>query len=373
MKIIIKKDKFVNSLKLINNVIDHNSYNPILTAIEIEVMEKNIIIIGTNGNTNYKEVISEDFIVEKIGKILIKAKILFNILSKIDENEITIEKIDENITEIKTSSYSCNINLFDTSSFPIIEFKYDEWEQISFSKNDISNILFKISPFAVVNFDNKMNILNGVNFAILENNCIEVLATDSYKLGFLRIESKLNLNLNFTINTDILKIIGDIIQTKNSGLVELFIKNKNAIFKIGSILISFSLFTNEYPNVKNILFKEQKNYLTLNNKEISKALSRGSLFSTTNHHPVASLKIIDNKINVDFSLEELGNSHEEITIIERNNDNFNYKFNQQYLLQILNTISDKEISFKYNNENQPIIITSSNKNYFNLILPIKNN
>ncbi|MCQ2747829.1 MAG: hypothetical protein MJ223_00910 [Mycoplasmoidaceae bacterium] len=123
MKFVVKKSLLVNSLKNINNLIDSNNLNPTLSAVHIKSVDNKLLLVATNGSSSYQELIS-DVKIEQPGDILVKAKFLYNYVTKLDQENITINQIDEKILQINTPKSSSEIILIDDSSFPIIDFEY---------------------------------------------------------------------------------------------------------------------------------------------------------------------------------------------------------------------------------------------------------
>ncbi|MCQ2956380.1 MAG: hypothetical protein MJ233_00455 [Mycoplasmoidaceae bacterium] len=124
MKFTIKKNVLVDCLKNINSLIDSNNLNPNLSAVHIKTQDNKLMFIATNGSSSYQQTISEAEI-KTPGDILVKAKLLYNYISKIDQPTITINQIDERILQINTPKSSSEINLIDDSSFPILDFSFD--------------------------------------------------------------------------------------------------------------------------------------------------------------------------------------------------------------------------------------------------------
>ncbi|MCQ3907438.1 MAG: hypothetical protein MJ219_01445 [Mycoplasmoidaceae bacterium] len=124
MKFTIKKNIILDCLKNINTLIDTTNVNPTLSAVHIKADQNKLIFIATNGSAKYQQTIKEVKITDG-GDILVEAKLLYSYISKINQEDITINQIDEKILQIHTQKFSCEINLIDDSSFPILTFEYE--------------------------------------------------------------------------------------------------------------------------------------------------------------------------------------------------------------------------------------------------------
>jgi DNA polymerase-3 subunit beta len=124
MKFTIDKTKFLNLLKLPTNIVDNSNINPVLTGILIECKNKKLTVISSNNNLSIHAQ-CEDADILKEGKILIRGKLLFNIVSKLKESNVSFEVIDNSIIRISTNKFSSDINLLDDVGYPSINFNYD--------------------------------------------------------------------------------------------------------------------------------------------------------------------------------------------------------------------------------------------------------
>ena len=100
---------------------NENDINLILSSIHFKVENNIVILTATNGNNSFRQTI-KDVKTNEDGSFLVKAKFIFNIVSKIEEKEIEFNQIDSNILQIITTNFSCVINLIEKYSFPLIDF-----------------------------------------------------------------------------------------------------------------------------------------------------------------------------------------------------------------------------------------------------------
>ena len=124
MKFVIKKKIIFEALKNVSTIVSNeNDINLIFSSVYFKVGNNSITLIATNGNNSFKQVIKE-VKVEEDGFFLVKAKFIFSIVAKIEESVIEFNQIDNNILQIKTSNFSCVLNLIEKYSFPLIDFDY---------------------------------------------------------------------------------------------------------------------------------------------------------------------------------------------------------------------------------------------------------
>lgn len=369
MKFVIKKNILVDCLKNINSLIDSNNLNPTLSAVHIKSKDGKLYFIATNGAASYQQIIS-DVKIEKPGDILVKAKLLYSYISKIDQEEITINQIDDRILQINTPSSYSEINLIDDSSFPILDFSFENWKKITISYDTLLNISQRIKPFVSSPFSNTNLATSGISFNPVDEKQMECVSSDSLRMAYYKFDYSGD-GVKFVIEPKAIDMAVEILTTTKNKSIDLYLSEKECILNINDTLIKFSLFKNTYPNIINAILSSQKHSFTLKLNDLANSLNRGSVFVATEKRPIANFKIENKKLNIKFISSETGNSSEEITLSECNVDNFEVKLNQKLLLSLINTIKAENITFSFNNSNSPIIISSDNPYFLNLIVPLR--
>src|SRR5699024_737236 len=103
MKIILKKDNLLNSIKAVKGVVGSKGAYPILSAILIETIAMDKIkVSATDLNLSIVYTTSAD--VQKEGKIAVNAKVMEEVITKLPDNkDILIELNEEtNVLIIKS-------------------------------------------------------------------------------------------------------------------------------------------------------------------------------------------------------------------------------------------------------------------------------
>lgn len=368
MEIIIEKQEFSKALKNINDLVS-NCNTPILSCVYINTENDKLFLTATNGTSSYKQEI-KNIQIKKQGNVLVNANLLYNIISKINQIEILIQQIDDNILQIKTPTFSCEINLNDSLAFPKILFDCNNSKKIILTKDTVNNIKDKILPFTTNLFNNTYNITSGIYFHAINNKQMECVASDSFKMGYYKFDYEGDA-YNFIIGKDVINFASSILISSNSKTIEMLFNNQNCILKIDNILMSFALFDNAYPNIIPTILSPQKYKFSLKLNDLVNALNIGSTFVSKERKPEVVFNLVGDKLNVKFMSAETGNSFEQIPIFDANTDKFSVKFNQKYFTELLKTVKSENISFNFTEYNRMLIISSDNPYFLNLILPIR--
>lgn len=371
MKFTIAKKIIFEALKNANTIVgNENNINLVFSSILFKIDKNTISLTTTNGNDSFKQVINEAKI-EAEGTFLIKARFIFNIVAKIEEKEIEFSQVDANILQIKTINFSCMINLIENYSFPVIDFNCLNWKKIILKKDNIDNIVKKLIMFLPTTYDDRFNCINGILFNCLDNNYLECITTNRVVVGYYKFKY-LGDKIKFVIDAQSIKVVSDIFLNQSNTDVEVYTNDKKVIFKFSDISLSFSLYDNNYPQIVDKILAKQNYHFTIETNKLLKALNRGSLFVTSDTKPIADFVVSDTTLNVKFNSIEIGNSFEEIKFIEKNIGFIEIKLNQKMISQIISTIDSPLVTFNCNGKNSPIIITTENKDFVNLIMPFSN-
>jgi DNA polymerase-3 subunit beta len=126
MKFTIEKSIFTQTLKSSVGILDAIITNPIMDCVLLEAVNNQLIITSSNNSASLKNTIQTGIKVEKEGKALVKGRIIYNIVSKLKEKELSLEIIDSSILRINTATFSSDINVLDFFSYPNINFDYTD-------------------------------------------------------------------------------------------------------------------------------------------------------------------------------------------------------------------------------------------------------
>lgn len=367
MKFTIKKSLLVDCLKNINNLINTNNLNPLLSNVHIKTSDNKLIFIATNGSSCYQQIISDVQIKEQ-GDILVKSKLLYNYVSKFDQENITINQIDDKILQINTPKSTCEINLIDDSSFPILNFEFNNWKKITLTYDTLLNISQRIKPFVCNSYTNTNPATNGILFNPIDEKQYECISSDSFRMAYYKFNFEGD-PIKFIIEPKAIDMAVDILSNKKIKTVDIYLSEKECVLKIEDILIKFSLYKDTYPNIIKVILTKQKYSFTVKLNDLFNSLNRGSVFVGNEQRPMANFKIENNKLTIKFISNETGNSFEEIDLIKSNVESFEARLNQKLLISLLGTINTETITFNFNGPNSPIVLSSDNPYFLNLILP----
>ena len=377
MKFIIEKNELLNVLKFCEKIINvkYNS-NPILNNIVLDITNDHCKCICSNGVISGQYNIEKDKIsIEKNGKICLKNKILLDIISKIPEEQISFEKIENTVVAIKTNSFNSEINIQNEENYPKINFLFDNLEKIDIS-NEVINEIYKKNNSCVFNDFNQPKPINGIYFSTeLEDNFLTSLSTDTFRLAYLKTPINTNLKTSFILNSITLSVASQIFKNNedisffiNDADKKIFLSNKKMVIMDKQIL-------GDYPTDVFIrAFNIQKNTsFSINKNELINSLELGKVTVNLERNPITILEINNHEIFLNSSSYEIGSSKVKINFHDLSGDNLKIGFNVSFFLTLLKNIDSEIVNISIENNLKPILLVGENDNFKELILPVKIN
>jgi DNA polymerase-3 subunit beta len=367
MLLSIQKKVLQSALKTVCSVIDGVSLTPINESVYIK-LQNGIIkfqTLGTNGAAQFQT--TNGLEIEEEGEILIKAKLLYNIISKIQNPQIKLQTVDNSVLRISVPNFSSDINLFDVATFPLLNFQYDSWKKIQITSTFIKNILTKLVPCASTTDSKNIACNNILIDSSKQPNIIQSIGTDGNHLAYLQ-DNYQGEQIKIVVGIQILKLIEGFL---DNPTITLFINNKNLIFQSGETTLLMKTTEGEYPDLSKPLQLQNPNKIIINTKTLNNAIDKAIILASADKKPAIQLAINKNTIKITARNIEYGSTFEEINIQNPSDVNETFTLNAKYLIDLLKNISTENLVLEFSTSHKPIIIKEENNpNYTSLILPI---
>lgn len=370
MKFKIKLELIKKYIKAISTITPSVAHRPELTGVYIEVYENRVVFETRNEMMDTKiEVIDLSQIkIQETGKILVKARVLNELIQRANGEYLELIKIDSNLLFVRSSDSEYEINLMDDTKFEKPNFIINEGTEIELSSN-----VFKSNINQVVYVANEKaprKILQAVNL-VIDNGKLTSVATDGVRIAV----SSSNVGVSEYINKNIhSKTIKDIIKLIEEKTIKLLLSERYLTLTMGEFLIQVKLLEGGYPDIIKV-FPEEFNYKLVIKKDILiDLIERSTLLSSnkTDDNLFVKMIILENNFKFEARELEIGYANISTNNFEWNGDAFQMAFNPRYVLDAIKTISEEEIEININENQKPFVINGKgNSEFKTLILPFK--
>lgn len=371
MKLSIKKEILLENLNNVSKAVSTKNVIPVLGGIKFDLTKEGLFLTSTNNDIDIQSFIDKKYIdkIDDYGSIIIQGKYLLDIIRKLPNGLINIEIIDGLKIMIYTENSNFNLNGIDSSEFPNISLDLST-NPIILSKKTIKNIVNQ-TLFAT-SMQESRPILTGINIKI-ENNKMECIATDSYRLAKKIVD--LDCTVDNLINIVVPgKNIGELVKILNDEdeNVDIHIFSNKILFKFDNILFQSRLLNGTFPDTSRLIPQEFELEIKADLNEFYNVIDRASLLTTEKDKNVIKFETTGNELIVSSNTPEIGKVEEKLIVTKNNEKDIKISFSSKFMMEALKTIDSKDIRILLNSDIKPIILkTDEDENLIQLLLPIK--
>ena len=371
MKFTIERNIFLNALANASRLITGKEVNAILTNIKLEVTNEKLFIISSNGECSTKVVIDrfkndKEFFRDIIpGSILINAKVITEIVKKLDSKEIYFSVEDDTIAKIINDKSVYNINVIRATEYPDISFD-ENGIRVIIKKNQFIESCNQVS-FAAMIKDSKP-LLKTVHIEGKDDKLV-ITATDGARLARKEINYEGIENFQCNIPS---KLLNEALRSaSDEELIEFFVSSNNCLFKFKDSYVLTSVMKGDYPDTKKIIPTNFFYSLEVNGVEFIKACERAAIFSAEKEN-IVKLTLTQDECIISSKSQQSGDASESLSLFTFEGERLEISFNVEFVSQAINALKSDEIIIKFLGEMKPFMIVSKNDNtIIQLITPVR--
>ena len=371
MKFKCKGNDLLKGLNIAEKAIPNRSSLPVLENVYLDVSNNQLTLLGNDLEIGIKHSMPiQNQEVE--GKLLLKSKTLSNILSKLSNEEITVEADDKNHVKIGTEKVEFDLLGQEVESYPTFP-TLEQGNQFSVTCQELKELI-KHTLYAV-SFDETKQFLNGILFRV-EDKSLSFIATDGYRLAIkkLMIDQSIkdcNVIVPYKAMNELNKILQ---QKKPEDTVQINLSENQVGFVMSDILILTRIIQGQFPDYKQVLPKETNNQYTIDRRSFSDALERGNVIATESNN-VVRLGFDDSHLMLKANAISLGDFQESIDVARTTGSgSSNIAFNVKLLLDVVKTVEQSDLVIRFNDELSPCVIqTNESDSFYYIIMPIRTN
>ncbi len=348
MKFSVAKDKLLEGLQAVQNVVSTRTTLPILSNVLIRA--ENGALHFTTNDLDVGMSCSIEAKIEKPGGTTIPARRLAGIVKELPASEVNVEVDGKNV-----ASLSCGPSFFKMLCLPEDEFpalpKLEKAKAFTLQQKVLKDALRKTSYG--ISTDETRYVLNGILFSFKENK-LTLVATDGRRLALVDIEAEfprsneVDVVIPAKCITELQRLLGE------EGDVKLAVGENHVSFEAGGKLLVSKLIEGNYPNYRQVIPAESRERITIERELLLNAVRRVSLLSSEKSN---SVKLIFTKNNLEIAANtpEIGEAHESLAISFKGKD-FSVAFNPIFLQDPLRALTEDEIHLEVSDEMSPGVI-----------------
>jgi DNA polymerase-3 subunit beta len=348
MKFSVAKDKLLEGLQTVQNVVSTRTTLPILS---------NVLIRADNGalhfTTNDLDVgmsCSVEANIEKPGGTTIPARRLATIVKELPASEVSVEVDSKNVASIRCGPSFFKMLCLPEDEFPALP-KLEKAKAFTLQQKALKDALRKTSY--AISTDETRYVLNGILFSFKENK-LTLVATDGRRLALVDLEAEFPRSNEVDVVvpakciTELQRLLGD------EGEVKLAVGENHVSFESGGKLLVSKLIEGNYPNYRQVIPAESRERITIERELFLNAVRRVALLSSEKSNSV-KLNFTKNNLEITANTPEIGEARESLAISYKTKD-FSVAFNPAFLQDPLRNLTDEEIFLEVSDEMSPGVI-----------------
>ena len=362
MKLNINKQDFLKSINTVIHVSYNKSQRSILECILIEAYNDRVTLNAFDTVTAIETSLYAD--IREEGVCAIPAKLLAEVVSKLPEGDISLEKSDESGLVISSSSTCIKLQEMDERQFP--RFPEVEGETFVINKEILKRLVDK-TVFSVYQTPDKP-IFTGLLFEIEEMN-LNVVGIDGVRMAKRSIEKLPTPAQRIVIPAKAVKEAARLINDDTEENITVVTSKKACFFLTKDFRIYTRLLEGEFMNYNNIIPPSFKTRIRVNVKMLENSLNMVSVISRDQATNPVKLTVGFDTITI-TAKSEYGNAADSLPILLEG-ETMTIFLNAKYVMDALRVIDDEEVFINLENSLKPCIIRPiKGEEYLYLIVPL---
>jgi DNA polymerase-3 subunit beta len=348
MKFSVSKEKLLEGLQTVQNVVSSRTTLPILSNVLLHAADGQVRLTTTDLDVGVCGAI--DAQVEKPGATTLPARRLATIVRELPASEIQIEVDSKNVAAIRCGQSFFKINGLPEEEFPPLP-KFENAKEFKIAQKELRDALKKTSY--AISTDETRYVLNGIFFSFKENK-LTMVATDGRRLALVDIElefprsQEVEMIVPTKCVTELQRLLGD------EGELRMTVGENQIAFEMDGTLLVSKLIEGNYPNYRQVIPAEAKERVTLEREQFRDAVHRVSLLASEKSNSV-KLVFTKNNIEIAANTPDIGEAHESLPVSYKGKE-FSIAFNPEFLMAPLRNLSNEEIYLDLIDEMSPGVI-----------------
>ncbi len=362
MKFKITKEKILDGLQRVQNVVSTRTTLPILSNALLQAGKDGLSLTTTDLDVGVRCTVEAD--VAKPGATTLPARRLFSILKEVPAAEIEIEVDERNAASIRCGSSYYKIMGLPEEEFPPFP-KLEGGKTLKLAQATLRDMLRK-TAYAVSN-DETRYVLNGV-YMTFKADKLTVVATDGRRLALIEqdIELPKGAESELILPTKAVAELQRLLTDK--GDANLSVGENQIIIQLEGTTLVTKLIEGTYPNFRQVIPTETKERVTLERELFLGALHRASIMASEKSQSV-KLNFAKNTLTITANTPEVGEAKETMSINYKGKE-LTIAFNPQYLMDPLRNLDADEIFLELTDELSPGVV-KVNAPFLYVLMPMR--
>lgn len=370
MKFVANKDDLLNGIRIVERATVLRGLQPVLANVLIETIGDNQIkLTATDFDISITTLINAK--VEQDGKFTLPAKKLGEILSRLNDELLTLELSGA------TATITCKNSKFDiigisANEFPKVEENIEEKDCLEMEAQPFIKAIRQVVSAAAGYETN--NLLSGVVCQV-NKNILELAATDGNRLARVRevvknTSSDEDNPFEMLIWSKVLTELSKIATLVDSDIIKICKEDKKIVITIDKTKIITRLMRGQFPKYNQLIPQTFPKETIVNKADLISALERVAVM-VNEKNSIVKFEFEDDTLRLSGDSPDAGNSQDEIDI-KYSGEPLAIAFNYKFILEFLKIVETDEIKISLNTPLSATVFTpNSDEDYLYLVMPVQ--
>lgn len=366
MKFNIQRNELIRAINMVVRAVSTKTSMEILKGILFE-LDNNTLTLTTN-NLQMSIQTTLPCQIYETGKFIIDAKMINDIVRKLEEDTIHFSIVETtDLIEVRCKNSKFNIKYVKYEDFPMPSYI----DENSFVKIDAQKLKNQILKTGYAISGNNPNPIYQSHFMKIDYGKINMFSIDGFRIVIMD-EDYDDMSYDdkrFILQGQSMIEISKIIEDKDE-FIKFGYDDRHICFMTENTIITTNLVTGKFLETSDFLPKESdfKSVAKIKLSDFKSAVERVALMSS---NKLIKFSTKDFLMNIESRNDAVGDA-KEIVDINLEGSDFEIAFNGDFILDAIRYIDEEYININIVDSLSPCVITpENNKNYQNVVLPVR--
>ena len=360
----VERAKLLDAVSRLQRVVGSKTSMPVLEGILISAEQGKITLIAYNLEMGMKKELYAKC--DEEGDIVINARLLADILRRMNGLQVEISADDKLNCHIKSGEATFDIMGMAATDFPEIP---SVAGSNTFSLDGkLLNDMVKGTIFSTAQNEGAKPILTGINVSLADG-VLQFVAIDGYRLAIRKEKVNIDKNIEFTVSG---RAIGEAVKLidEETEDVEINVGERLICFNASGYSFISRLLEGDFVNYQKLLVDGFTQKVVVNTRELINTIERVSLLISESFS--TPIRCYFNELNVVFTCATTMGRATETFNTKLEGESFEIGLNSRYLLEALKATETEAVQILFNGPNAGVVMTPvESDEYKYMIMPMR--
>lgn len=374
MDFLINKEDLSYGVGLVERIVSSRSNLPVIGNILFEALKTGLKLSANNLEMGIEVTLKAR--VAKEGAILIPAKTLGGIVSKLPDGDISFKLKDKGVININYKKSNFNIHGLPADEFPQIA-KVKETKAFEVSGKILIEMISQ-TVFAASSTEDK-HVLNGILLEMgkhqSEQSTLRMVATDGYRLAKTgaKVEG-ISGNISVIVPSKAMSEALKILSQNPEATAKIVIGPDQISIKSENIYLVSRLIQGQFPDYKQVVPKSFETKITIDVVSFLSALERAAVIAAQSAN-IIKIEVKGNQFHIMATAPDVGSVDEILDVEIKGKEKSFVAFNVRLMADALKVIESEKITLELGEPLSPGLIkpdeTKGTSDFIYVVMPIR--